>query len=407
MKLKRFYGPYLTVGFIFLFNPIVSLFDLLPNFIGCLLIAHALKEISVLEYRLESAMKLMYYGAGVSLARTALMFFVFDMDSGWVLSTVSILGVAECIVYISFFAAFFGGLSYLAQRSESENVLGGIDGARLISIVFVLINAAATILPQLAALPELAIDHDPSSYEGLTFGKLIRYKNYATVLLFTVSTVAGAWWLKSLLPFMKGVRSDGSFRSSLEKRYGAYLGDTPMEETYMGLLGGTVFYLFALIFCTDLPIYDEVGKSYITVLPAAVGGLLFGLAHLRLTGKRSALALYGGVALVQALFTWVLKDGFFAALGDVLVPCGTALLALTASTALKKQISAALKLRVDGKLFAERLAMGVYLGLSILLSFWYHSVIHGIRVVAFVAWVVFYLQTYSAVRDEIRPRRKF
>ncbi len=407
MKLRRFYGAYLAAGFVFLFNPIVSLFDILPDFIGCLLIAHGLKEIGVLEYRLESAGRIMYYGAGVSLARTVLMLFVFDMDSGWVLSTVSLLGVAQGIVYISFFVSFFGGLIYLAQRSDSENVLSVVDGVKLISIVFVLVNVLAAILPQLAALPELAIDYDPDSYGGLTPGKLTRYKNYATVLLFTVSAAAGVWWLRSILSFMKGVRADIAFKASLEKRYGDYVGDTPMEETYIRLLGATLFYLFALVFCTNLRIYDEVGKDYITVLPAAVGSLLFGVAHFRLGCKKSFLALYGAVAAAQALFIWVLDGGVLATVGSVALWAGVALCSFTASGALRDSLQSALGLKAEGKVFALRLAMGVYVALSVLLVFWYHSAVHSIRVLAFAAWAVLYLRLYSAARDEIRPRRKF
>lgn len=406
MKLKRFYGVYFTLGCLFLVEPTVQLFDVLPNAIGFLLIATALKEISVLEYRIEAAMKLLYYGAGVSAVRFALMFFTFDMDSSAVLSAVTLLGVAEILVLISFFVSFFGGLSYLAQRCESENVLGKIDSIRTLGIVFAVIHTGMTILPELTALIEISLSHDPDAYPNLTLGRLNLYKNYATVLAFVISLIGGIWWASGTLSFMKGVRGDAAFRTAVEKRYGDYIGETPDEEFYLSLKSALLLMTVGYIFCMNLRIYDDVGLHYNLVVPAWVGTLLLALALRRLGGGLYGVLGFLGGAAVQLVFGHFLTEGVGESVGAVLIPVTIFALSFTVEELLKKCLLEKMGLDIGPDLLKQRLALAIHLGLSIAYGLTGISLLHSFKVVFFVLWIIFARWTFSAVGDEIKYNRK-
>lgn len=406
MKLRRFYGPYFILGCIFLFDPVIKLFDLLPNAVGCLLIAISLKEISALEYRIENAARLLYYCAGVGVLRVLLMFSTFSMNSSDMLSAVTVLGLLELFLLIYFFISFYGGLSYLAQRSDSENVLGQIDSVRTLGIVFIIVHTAASILPELTALIEVALDHDPDAFVGLSLGRLKLYKNYAVVICALVSLIAGIWWLKETAVFFGGVKKDSLFRTSVEKRYGEYVGDTPHEEFFIRLKSVLVLMLIACVFCMNLRIYDEVALHHTLIIPAWVGTLIFGFCAWRLGVGGFALFPYAAFGAVQFVLGHLLTEGIWASVGEAIIPAITLCVVIATEQILKKRLYSYMDLDVKTELIRQHIALALYVALSVAHAIKDISLLHGFKVVCFVLWLAFTVWTYSAINDEIKLRRK-
>ena len=406
MKLKRFFGFYFALGCIFLFDPTVKLFDVLPNCIGFLLIATALKELNVLEYRIESAMKLCYYGAAIGAVRLGLMFFTFDMNTNDMLAAVTFLGVAETIVLIAFFISFFGGLCYLGERCESENVLGNIDGIRTLSVIFTVAHALCTVLPELFAIIELAVIDEPDSFPNLSLGRLSVYKNYALVLAAVIGAVVGIWWLKSILSYIKGIKNDESFRNSVEKRYGEYMDFSPREEDYIKIKSALVLLFAGVLFSLNLRFYDEVGYRSILLVPAGAGGLMFALAALRLGASKGAVISVTAIGALQLLLGYGLTDGAFADVGAVLIPLGVCASAFIAETALERKVIECLNVTVSRALWLQRVPMLLYAAASIAYGFAEKNLIHSLKTVFFVVWVLAAAWNLSNVKDEIRSRRK-
>ena len=407
MRLKRFYGKYFVLGCVFLMNPIVSLFDVLPDFIGCLLIATSLKEISVLESRLENAMRQMYYLAGLSAARFGLMLFVFDMDSSWVLSCVTLLGAAEVFFFLYFLSSFFGGITYLAQRCESENVLSVVDNVKSIGFVFCVARTACTVIPQLAALPELTLDHDPSSLKGLTPELLTLYKNYAIVLLFIVSLAVGIWWLKETAAFIKGVRKDEAFKASLEKRYGEYVGDVPLEETFITLKGVWCVFISAALFCANMRFYNEWSMYGTLIIPGWVGTLLFAYTVIRLGGSLKLIFPYGLLMAAQISVGYFVKGNLMGDIGTAITGVAIFLSAFCAEWALARYTEERLDLDIRGMLLAQRIVLGVHVAFSVAYSFTDITLLHTGKVLSFVAWIALVVRTFSAVSDYIKALRRY
>ncbi len=406
MKLKRFYGLYFTLGCLFLFDPVVKLFDVLPNAVGYLLIATSLKEISALEYRIENSQRLLYYGMAISGVRFALMFSTFTMNTSDMLTAVTVLGLAELFVIIYFFISFFSGFTYLAQRSESENILGNIDSVRSLSIIFAIAHTAATILPELTALLEIALDHDPDSYPMLSLGRLNLYKNYAIVICLLISLIVGIWWLKETLSFMKGVKKDKLFRASVEKRYGEYVGDTPYEELFIKTKSALVLLLAGGLFSMNLRVYDEVALHHNLIIPAWVGTLLFAFAAWRLGAKATGLVSYAAFGLIQFALGHILDYDNWLSVGQAVIPLTVLCVAVSADIRLKKQLLLFLDVDIKTELLRQHIPLLLYALLSVAYEITEISLLHSFKVLCFIAWIGFAAWTYSAVNEEINLRRK-
>lgn len=70
-----------AAGLILLVNPIISLYDILPDFIGYLLLFSALREVSHLEGRMEDAQSKLIWLAGVHALRLTLALVFYDAQN--------------------------------------------------------------------------------------------------------------------------------------------------------------------------------------------------------------------------------------------------------------------------------------------------------------------------------------
>lgn len=400
MELKRFFGLRFTVGLVFLFNPVISLFDVLPDFVGYLLLFSALSEIAFLDERLETARRMTLYGAAISAARTVLMFFVFDMDESWILSCVTLLGIAELFAAIYFALTFFGGISYMAQRCESENVLGGVDFAKRLWIIFWCVHTACTVVPELAALPQLTLQHDPYAYPHLTERLLLLYKNGATVLLCLVSLIVGIWWLVKTCAFMKGVRTDGLFKATLAERYGAFIEANPLQEVFLSARTACVLLAAGCALQLNFTVNDVV------VLPAWVGTLLAAAALLRF-GVRDkkvlcAMLCAAAIQLGCAFFT----NGAAAYFSAALLALACFFAVYMAESAFSARAAALLDYQIEGGFILARIPFAVFLVCRTVYAFCgiYWFLLAGI--ICFALWIFLIIRLYSSLMGEIKLRRR-
>lgn len=395
MALRRFYSLLFSIGAVFLLNPIVGLVDILPDAVGALLIAASMTEIAMLDERLENARRLIYYVAGISGARTVLMFFMFSMDESWVLSIVSLLGAAELFALIYFGISFFGGISYIAQRSDSEKVLGDVDRIKKLWILFFIVRTAAAILPELTALPQLTARANPEDI-AVTERQIVMYRYYARLLLGTVSLFFGIWWLKNTLSFMKGVRRDELFKASLEKRFGEFSAANPLH----GLFLDVRFALIMLAAGSALMINITVDGAH--VLPAWIGTLLLMFAVIRL-GYRGKALILGAVAAAAQVAAIHLTKGVLSA---VLLGVASATAVYLAERAVTRRIKAAIDWVTDAYFYITRIFYGAFFILGAVYALWANYWVHLARILCFGAWMATVIWVCTSVIGEIKLRRR-
>lgn len=107
---------YIIAGVVFLWNPSVSMVDVLPDVIGYLLILKGLYKLSDLERNLLSARKKFKNAAWLSLGKLFAMALIPIFDAMWYLILAFSFGVLELVWLIPAFVELFEGISYLEMR---------------------------------------------------------------------------------------------------------------------------------------------------------------------------------------------------------------------------------------------------------------------------------------------------
>ncbi len=395
---SKFGHLYFTLGCLLVCNPVVSLFDIFPDFIGCILIAVSLSELKYLDYRFELAVKQLWLLGGVSVIRTALMMFYFDMDASSVLASTSLLGAAECFFFIYFAISLFGGFGYLADRLESDRIIKKLSGIKVVTVVFIAVRVACTVLPELAAILELDLQADLNPDLDLTLYALARYKRYAYVLCFTVAVAMAIYWMREIIAFVKTYKADSAFYSAIAKRYGEFEERNPLVPVLTTLKRHCALLIVGCAFTANL-IFDGI-----LLVPAWVGCIILGLSVYKQTAK--GLLPYLGCAATLAICAYV------PFVRDVEMVCSTlfAVCVIYAVTGAEKSLAA---LAVDSAdtdigsaLTVPRVFMIIYAAVVAVGGIFTNEWIHTVGVLAFALWILLEIKLIFAIIDEMKAKTR-
>lgn len=214
-----------AAGLILLVNPIISLYDILPDFIGYLLLFSALREVSHLEGRMEDAQSKLIWLAAFSALRLTLALVFYDAQNSFKLLACFSLAVVELAAFLMWSASFFSGLEYLLNRNDGENIVGKLSNVRFLTVLFFIVRTACNLIPEFSSLLEDAAMTDitnASRYLALAGGK-----NLFILLGIVVVLVLGGFWLTGTLRFMRQASGDKPFADALHRRYGEEGCDAP------------------------------------------------------------------------------------------------------------------------------------------------------------------------------------
>ena len=267
-KRKVFPAIALSVGAWFLFNPNVSTIDVLPDFIGYLFILYALRHlVSFVPYMAgaaEAFRKLFY----ITLIKLPALFIMLTLSSERVTITLFslVFAILELIFLFPAFQNLFEGLFYLGARFscpaalKAERVRGGVESIRTMTIIFIIVKAALSTLPDFAFLST----YDPLTGKGFT----VTTTQYVFLLAiaFFLALIVGIVWLGYILPYFHSLARDEGVRT-LASPYCEDLSQRESRRLRLSL----PFFLFAaaVTLSVDL-LFDNV-----PVPPAYLGAALF------------------------------------------------------------------------------------------------------------------------------------
>ena len=164
----------MLVGLFLLFSPSINLFDLLPDFIGCLLILSALFDASeVLPYFGDLRDKLKTY-FWVSLSRYPALFVMMSIYSGdssqRSIITVFAVGyaIADLICLLPAMGYFWEAFFYLGERYDCPEAIAPIGRIKpevlhKLTVIFFIVREAGSCLPEFALIPVSSSDLASSS----------------------------------------------------------------------------------------------------------------------------------------------------------------------------------------------------------------------------------------------------
>ncbi len=393
---NRFSHLYFTLGCVFLCNPVISVFDILPDFIGCALIIKALSRLKYLDYRIELAVKQLWLLAGVSAVRTVLMPFYFDMDSSAVLSAVSLLGAAEAFCFIYFALSFYRGMSYLASRCDSDGVLARVDNVRFVTLAFVIVRVACTVLPELACIWELEAQSGLDYNSSLTTYAIYKYKRYAYVLCATLSAALGIYWVKESAGFVKTVHADKGFFDSVDGKCNDFTERNPLVPLYETVRARGILLLVGCVLMMNL------GFDGVTVLPAWIGALLFAFTALRMGEYRLA----GAEVLISSVLA---LTEYLPAVRAIPWLSALSLLVLTVAAVFVaglvfRRLAASADAEVKEAQLLPLVAFVLFAVATAAATLWFSSLLHTVRVLLFVLWMFLEIKLVYAVLDSIKQR---
>jgi len=321
----------LVLALVFLTNPVVVIFDYLPDLVGYLIIAGALKFLADRAPYFEEARTGFLRLALVSLAKIpsyVIMTYakgenVGDRDINSLFAFT--FAVIETVLLFSALKNLFEALSYLGQRSDAAALLRPFpiskrgrtltpEGLQIISYVFVGLKAAATALPEM-----LLLTRGVSADE---YGKVFNVaKLYPYVIILSVVTVFifGIILTKRFSKYLTAIYSEGRIRAAAD---GLYEGER-RDGLYRKLKVKDIKFSLALFIAASVLTlnisFDNLDR--VNLLPDFLFGLLMLYAVHRLSkhtgsGKRAMLfcGVYSAVSLVSYIIhtDFLIRNGYDA-----------------------------------------------------------------------------------------------
>ncbi|MBQ8850396.1 MAG: hypothetical protein IJ011_08715, partial [Clostridia bacterium] len=165
--------PFIVIAALFLFNPNIAVIDLLPDFIGYILLCVAISRLADVHERVGEAYnafkKMILIDAGKWIA----VFWIFGMTVPSERNTSMLLwtfvfSVLEMIFLLPAYNKLFDGITQLGYLYPCQAVFGKrekrskTDRMRNFTFVFVTVKALLTVLPELSDLTNSTYDETVS-----------------------------------------------------------------------------------------------------------------------------------------------------------------------------------------------------------------------------------------------------
>ncbi|MBE6689271.1 MAG: hypothetical protein E7588_08375 [Ruminococcaceae bacterium] len=209
----------IIAGTIFLLNPNINIVDLLPDFIGYILIFRGLFRLADMDDRMASARKKAKWLLFVSLAKIVFMLQLPSSSDSDVLLFTFCFAVIEILLCIPLFSEFFGGMNYLCSRYDNETALKSESEAKALIYIFLILKNALPVIPELFSLNDATygfeLNHD--HYKHIRDMEII--KKISVIGAFVIVLICAVVIGIKFISYLRKVNSDKQFISRLEAYY--------------------------------------------------------------------------------------------------------------------------------------------------------------------------------------------
>ncbi len=205
----------ITLCLVFLFNPYIKTFDILPDFVAYFILVRLLTDIAYKApyfAELRGSLKALGILSGARIAAMLILTFM-RQSSGRVDDTVAlfVLVLSAVEIYFAFGAVmnFFNAIGFLSERTSAGalylpfavNKKKKLQTRELrnICFIFITVKCVAAFLPEM-----LLLYHDPLS--GKQSPAL--FYPYAFLIAFAAALLAGAIWLRTAIKYLRHVDAE-------------------------------------------------------------------------------------------------------------------------------------------------------------------------------------------------------
>ncbi len=219
----------MAVGILFLLDPNIAVVDILPDFIGCLLIISALASLRDLSDSLEEArlnfMRLLW----VSLSHIPAFVLMIYISASFVNEKTSILvfsfvyAVVELVLVNNAVTSLIDGFVYLGERYNGDACFYETSkpGKRLdVSHLRFFTTVFLVVVKGLSVAPNLVYLYDTSLGYGTVVNSMIynpvSFIGPITAICFIPAIVVGIIWARRMRRYIIGMRADEDFISTVD-----------------------------------------------------------------------------------------------------------------------------------------------------------------------------------------------
>lgn len=266
-------------GLVFFFNPCINLFDILPDFIGCIFISAGLYKLSDVEGRFFAARQISNRLIAIYLSKLFFWAYAFSSWKDGFLPLTFIYAVIEIIMMIGLCSSLYGGIEYTANLHGGDKHLSKINTVSKYTVIFMVVKNALAFLPEAFELTrpsenDLAYHIDPVV-------TLADYKQYAVLFFSVLVLILGIYYIVVNSKFFTGLARDKAFCANLREIYD--LNVTSNEK----LVLSRRFRRFFVISTVAAFLTIDFTPDSVNILPDTICYALILAAFLCLGGKKT------------------------------------------------------------------------------------------------------------------------
>lgn len=301
----------IIVGIAFMLNPMISVLDVLPDFIGCVTVFYALTRLSSVSPELDTARPYFKYMAYVSVIRTICFFASGSFDDVMRLSVTLIFAVVEFGLAVMAFPALYDGIAYLNIR-HSGNVKEAPE-IKFVSMLFFGVRGFMSVLPQLGAVLNMSEDDVISSTDQLK-NTWSAYTGLLTLVNIVITLICAVFFMTLVIGYIGKLSKEKAFSESVRAAYVQKKLDDP--EFF---IRRTIMFFCAVMSAAGIFLLDVIGDG-VNIIPDFVFGAasvfaVFAGAKYISDAKKTFIS--GSVYTVLSVagffvFNWFMKRRFYA-----------------------------------------------------------------------------------------------
>ncbi len=285
----------IAVGMFFLINPTVNIIDVIPDFIGYLLIVFGIDKLADMEDHFAEAKKSFVLLSVISAAKTVSCLLLSVIDGTFVILLAFGFALLEALFFIPAIIKMFGGFQYYGLRLESKACDGiykiatqkdengnkvkaekrvcSADSVLAFSIVAFVIRAICYFLPQIPVLfsyGDTAVIGGEYSRDAMYF--IPHMYVFCGVIVLAVSLP----WAIRFCRYIKGIAKDSKLIETLENQYNENIAPNTSYFAEKKTKMVWVVTILATIFCFSIYI------DYVNWLPSGVACVFFAIIAIML-----------------------------------------------------------------------------------------------------------------------------
>ncbi len=203
----------IILGLIFLFNPEINIIDILPDFIGVILVMKGILPILPLSPTIEDSYSSFKKYSLTSIIKTLAvlpLFSVASSDPAFYLLFTFAFALISLKDLLPAFNNLFSGIAYLKYHRANTN-----KNSKTLPIIF---SVFFTLKYAFAVLPELVYLYiDDENVYDIALYPLAAYKGALVVICFTLALILGIIWLIIACGGFKKLKRDLQFNIAISK----------------------------------------------------------------------------------------------------------------------------------------------------------------------------------------------